>query len=85
VIVTARFREPDPVPSEGPSAAARALALAYAVEAAVEDGRFRSVSEVARTLGLSRSRLSQVMRCRWMDVWAQESALSVTPLLRPTV
>lgn len=65
MIVRARFREADPVPSAPVSAEARLLALAYAVEGAVEDGRFRSVAEVAEVLGLSRSRLSQVMRHRW--------------------
>ncbi len=57
------------------SAEARALALAYVVEADVEDGRFRSVAEVARALGLSRARLSQVMRRRWAGVAAQERIL----------
>jgi len=44
-------------------------------EAAVKDGRFRSVAEVARALGLSRARLSQVMRRRWLPVVRQERAL----------
>ena len=52
------------------------LALAYAIEAAVEDGQFRSVAEVARALGLSRARLSQVSRRRWAPVGEQERALS---------
>jgi len=38
---------------------ARALALAYAIEAALEDGRFRSAAKIAGTLGLTRARLSQ--------------------------
>lgn len=75
MIVRARFREVDAVPSEAPSIEARLLALAYAVENAVESGRYRSVAEVASALGLSRSRLSQVMRRRWMSVHLQESAL----------
>ncbi|MEZ6018415.1 MAG: hypothetical protein R3F49_25190 [Planctomycetota bacterium] len=55
---------------------AQLLALAYAIEAAVEDGRYRSVAEVARVLGISRARLSQVMRRRWALVTQQEEWLN---------
>ena len=75
MVVRVRFREVDPVPSESASAEARALALAYVVEAAVEEGTYSSVVEVARVLGLSRARLSQVMRRRWAPVAEQEDAL----------
>jgi hypothetical protein len=75
VIVRARFREQEPVPGVMASNEARALALAYAVELAVESGRYRSVAEVAVALGLSRSRLSQVMRRRWASAVEQEQAL----------
>lgn len=70
MIFCARFREVEEqveAPA-APSAEARLLALAYAVEASVEDGRYRSVAEVARALGLSRARLSEVMRRRWAGV-----------------
>lgn len=70
-----RFRDAEPVPVEAPSLEARLLALAYAIEVAVEDGRFRSVAEGAALLGLSRSRLSQVMRRRWAPVEKQEQSL----------
>ena len=75
MIVRARFREQEPVLGESASTEARLLALACAVEEAVEDGRFRSVAEVAVALGLSRSRLTQVMRGRWESVAVQESWL----------
>jgi predicted XRE-type DNA-binding protein len=77
VIVRARFREvQEQVEAAAvPSAEARLLALAYSVEAAVEDGCYRSAAEVATVLGLSRSRLSQVMRRRWAAVREQEAAL----------
>jgi hypothetical protein len=76
VIVRARFRVADPVPGEAPaSAEVRHVALAYVVEAAVEDGRFRSLAAVASALGLSRSRLSQVLRWRWSPVEDQERVL----------
>ena len=72
MIVRARFRELEPVPCVAASNEARALALAYLIEQAVEDGSCRSVAEVAAALGLSRSRLSQVMRTRWVPVEDQE-------------
>jgi hypothetical protein len=77
VILRARFREDHaPVqPMVAASAEARLLALAYAIEAAVEDGRYRSVAGVAGAVGLSRSRLSQVMRRRWASAGEQERAL----------
>jgi hypothetical protein len=55
------------------------LALAYVVERAVEDGRFASVAEVAGALGLSGSRLSQVMRLRWLAIAEQEKLLFSAP------
>lgn len=77
MIVRARFREEEPVPGMAPSNEARALALAYAIELAVESGRYGSMSEVALALGLSRSRLSQVTSARWAPVAAQERALGM--------
>ena len=75
MIVKARFRPEEPVAGAPASQEARLLALAYVVEAAVEEGRFRSVAEVARALGLSRARLSQVMRRRWAPVGEQQRVL----------
>jgi hypothetical protein len=75
VIVRARYKPEEPAPGEVVSAEARMLALAYVIEAAVEDGRFASVAEVARALGVSRARTSQLMRARWMRVADQERAL----------
>jgi predicted XRE-type DNA-binding protein len=77
VILRAKFRDyADPVPGEFVSAAARMLALAYGIEAAVEREQYRSVAEVARALGVSRARLSQLMRRRWTPVDEQEQALN---------
>jgi len=75
VIVKARFRELEPVAVEAPSAEARVLALAYLVEAAVEGGRLRSAADVARALGVSRARISQLMKRRWAQVEEQEAAI----------
>lgn len=81
MIVRARFREEEEQVEAAPppSTEARLLALAYSIEAAVEDGSYRSVAEVAMVLGLSRSRLSQVMRRRWAEVRTQAAYLSDEP------
>ena len=84
MIVTARFRPEEPFAGAQASQEARLLALAYAVEAAVEEGRFRSVAEVARALGLSRARLSQVMWRRWAPVAEQERVLGALHPGAPT-
>jgi len=75
MIVRARFREQECVPGRTPSPEARALALVYAVEAAVERGDYWSAAEVARALGVSRARFSQLMRRRWIPVKKQEAAI----------
>jgi hypothetical protein len=77
VIFRARFREVEEQveAADVPSADARLLALAYFVEAAVEDGSHRSVADVAQALGVSRARLSQLMRARWLNAEGQERIL----------
>jgi Arc/MetJ-type ribon-helix-helix transcriptional regulator len=75
VIVRARFKPAQPVPGEVVSAEARLLALAHRIETEVESGIFRSVAEVARALGISRARASQLMRRRWATVGEQERIL----------
>lgn len=75
MIVRASFRQVAPEPAEVISAEARMLTLAYVVEQAVEDGHYRSAAEVAAALGLSRARLSQVMRARWSPILEQEAAI----------
>lgn len=77
MIVRARFRELDiPIePNNAASRAARLLALAHRIERDVENGTFRSVAEVARALGITRARASQVMRWRWATVAEQEHLL----------
>jgi hypothetical protein len=77
VIVRARFKPVEPEPAEVVPAEARLLAMAYVIEAAVEGGRYRSVAEVAAALGMSRARLSQVLRARWAAVGDQERILSL--------
>jgi len=72
VIVRARFRAEEPRPGTPPSPEARAIALAYAIEAAVEDGRYRSAATGARALGVTRARMSQLIRRRWATLAKQE-------------
>ncbi len=50
-------------PRPGPAASAvRTIVLAYQIEQAVRDGRARDYAEVARQLGMTRARVSQIMR-----------------------
>jgi len=54
---------------------ARQLALAYAIERAIEAGEFRSYGEVARALGISQARVSQVMGLLLLPPAVQERVL----------
>lgn len=75
MIVRARFRAEDSLPGTPPSPEARALAVAYAIESAIEEGRYRSAAEVARVLGVTRARMSKVLGERWAPVEVQERVL----------
>ena len=59
-VVASLAHEKKPRPS-GPSRAARMLALAHHVERLVEAGELSGYAEAARSLGLTRARLTQVM------------------------
>jgi len=54
---------------------ARQLALAYAIERAIQAGEFRSYGEVARALGLTQPRVSQVMGLLLLPPAVQERVL----------
>jgi predicted XRE-type DNA-binding protein len=54
---------------------ARQLALAYAIERAIEAGEFRSYGEVARALGITQPRVSQVMALMLLPPALQERVL----------
>jgi hypothetical protein len=54
-------RRPAREPLRRPALAARMLALAHHIEAAIEDGRFGSAADVARELGLSRNRVATLL------------------------
>lgn len=77
MIFRARFRDAvKPVQATATaSAEARMLAMSYVLEEAVESGGCRSVAEIAYALGVTRARLSQVMRTRWLKTLDQERIL----------
>ena len=54
---------------------ARQLALAYAIERAIEAGEFRSYGEVARALGVTQPRVSQVVGLLLLPSEVQERVL----------
>lgn len=62
----------------GPARVARQLALAYHVEDLIESGQVRDYAHVARSLGLTRARLSQIVALRYLPVAIQESILAGT-------
>ena len=79
--VTVRYRVPfesrKPVPTrrKPPTRAARMLALAYHVEDLVERGVLASYAEAATRLGISRARLTQVVRLLDLSPRVQEAIL----------
>jgi hypothetical protein len=54
---------------------ARQLALAYAIERAIEAGEFRSYGDVARALGITQPRVSQVTGLLLLPPAVQERVL----------
>ncbi len=54
----------------------RQLALAHYVELLIEQGRLRDYADAARRLGLTRARLTQVMKLLNLSSSLQESILS---------
>lgn len=58
---------------------ARQLALAHWIERAVEDGRVSSYAEVARALGLTESRITQVTALLRLPPVVQERVLLKEP------
>jgi len=60
----------------GPSRAARMLALAHHVERLIEAGELSGYAEAARSLGLTRARLTQVMKLLLLAPQIQEKVLT---------
>jgi len=73
--------EPKPLPKEGewrPSRRARQLALGVWIERQVEDGRVASYAEMARVLGVSRARVTQLVGLGLAPVGEREGWLQAT-------
>jgi hypothetical protein len=64
-----------PLP-DGPSRTARMLALAHHIDRLVEDGTIPDYAAAARTLGLTRARLTQVMNLLLLAPEIQERVLT---------
>ena len=62
-----------------PTAKARQLALAYWIEEQIEAGRVRDYAAVARALGISRARITQVMDLMLLPTPEKERLLGVGP------
>jgi len=58
-----------------PTRLARQLALAYLVERLIEQGRIRNYAEAARTLGVTKARMSQVLNLLALPPAVQEQIL----------
>ena len=83
--VERRHERPDRSPDRQPARVARMLALAHHIEAGLDAGRWPSASHVARILGLSRNRLSQVLTLTTLapDLQRQVLALVAVDGLEP--
>jgi predicted XRE-type DNA-binding protein len=64
----------DPAPEAVPRVA-RLLALAHRWQRLIDQGQVESQAEIARVMGLSRARVSQVMELRWLAPAVQEAIL----------
>lgn len=69
------FASPGKAQGTTPSSSARALALAYYIEDALESGRVASASEAAAYLGVTRARVSQIMALLGLSARLQEQVL----------
>ena len=54
---------------------ARMLALAYWAEARIEDGTYESYADVARAIGVTRARMTQIAQLRYLSPRIQDSFL----------
>ena len=62
--------------ARGPCRAAQLIALAHHIEAQIEAGELAGYAEVARSLGLTRARLTQVMNLLLLAPEIQEQLLT---------
>jgi len=76
VNVRMRAEEPDPAPPpERIPRAARVLALAHKWRGLIRSGAVKDQAELARLVGVSRARVTQVMGLLWLAPDVQEAVL----------
>jgi hypothetical protein len=66
---------PPPEPSCRPARVAVTLALAHTIQRAIDRGEIRDQAEAARTLGLTRARLTQMLDMTFLAPKVQEEIL----------
>ncbi len=71
---------PPPEPVRRPARVARMLALAHRLEAAIERGEYADRAEVARVLGFTRARISQLLDLTLLAPDIQERVLALQAL-----
>ena len=81
----ARRRAAARTPRRYPSRIARQLALAHALQRRVDDGEFTDYADMARALGFTRARITQIMDLLLLAADIQEEILflEVTPGAQP--
>jgi hypothetical protein len=68
-------QEAEPRPTERVPRVARLLALAHHWQGLIRDGTVRDQTDLARLVGVTRARVSQVMRLLWLSLAIQEAVL----------
>lgn len=58
--------QPAPEPIRRPSKLAITLSIAHYLEEQIENGRIENRADIARRLGLSRARVTQILTLRWL-------------------
>jgi hypothetical protein len=78
--------EPPPAPVYRPARVAQMLALAHRLEAAIERGDYRDRADIARQLGFTRARVTQLLDLTLLapDIQEQILALEAVDGLEPT-
>ena len=72
---------PKPKPPSAPRAASivRALVLAHQIEGAIQEGRAGDYADVARQMGVSRARVTQIVALRYLAPDIQAFLLNAAP------
>ncbi len=76
----AAVRKPLPRQETGPNRLAIMLALAHKIQQAIDSGKVADRAEVARRLGVTRARVTQIMNLTLLPVAEQERVLGLEPV-----